>query len=73
MATYAYLYNGTVLEVIPPMLDAKGKEIPIEQRYTPEFCAALVDVTSIKPAPGQNWTFADGKFTAPPAPVPPAE
>jgi hypothetical protein len=40
---YAYVQNGRVMEVIAPMLDDDGNAIPIEQRFTQEFVAALVE------------------------------
>ncbi|WP_250477387.1 tail fiber assembly protein [Caballeronia sp. INML1] len=40
---YAYVQDGRVMEVIAPMLNDDGNEIPIDQRFTPEFVASLVE------------------------------
>jgi hypothetical protein len=39
---YAYVANGRVVEVITPILDDEGVEIPIESRFTAYFVAELV-------------------------------
>ncbi|MDR5857249.1 tail fiber assembly protein [Caballeronia sp. LZ062] len=39
---YAYVQEGRVMEVIAPMLDDSGNEIPIEARFTEEFRQSLV-------------------------------
>lgn len=66
MKIYAYVENGVVSEVIQPLLDNEGSEIPIDQRYTPEFVANCVDVTGIDPSvqsndlavfDGEAWEF----------------
>lgn len=44
---------------------AKGDEIPIGRRFTPDLVEAMVDITSVAPQPQQGWTY-DGKiFSAP--------
>ena len=40
MAIYAYIYDGLVWEIIEPMFDADGTEIPLSQRYTQAFASA---------------------------------
>lgn len=40
-------------------------EIPIEERFTPQFVSSLVDVTDVSPLPAYGWTYAAGVFTAP--------
>lgn len=59
----------TVVELIGPMSDSDGNEIPINERYHPAFVATLIDVTAIAPQPQELWTTADGgkTFAAPAA------
>ncbi|VWC14128.1 hypothetical protein BLA6993_05499 [Burkholderia lata] len=64
MKTYAQIYNGRVSEIIPPRLDYAGAEMPIEARYTPQFVATLVDITSVSPSPRVGWTYDGTKFSA---------
>ncbi|UPG89259.1 tail fiber assembly protein [Luteibacter aegosomaticola] len=76
MNTYAYVYNGVVQEIIPPVEADDGTYIPLDQRFTPEFCAMCVDITDIEPQPvagdvaskgdGGAWSFAP---YVPPAPT----
>lgn len=46
-----------------------GEEIPLGERFTPEYCAACVDVTSINPQPQPGYTAIEAggtwTFTAP--------
>jgi hypothetical protein len=42
MQAYARIEDGRVAEIIAPMVDDDGNEIPIEQRFTAEFIAMLV-------------------------------
>jgi hypothetical protein len=65
MKTYVRIDNGVVAELIKPMVDEEGNEIPIELRYHPDFVAALVDVTDFTPTPVQGDVYADGNFTKP--------
>lgn len=82
MKTYGYINNGILQEIILPALyDAEhpdrqegdpsriGIEIPIEERFTSEFIESLIDITAITPQPQPNWTYVDGVFTPPQAPV----
>jgi hypothetical protein len=39
---YAYVNSGRVMEVIAPILDDDGVEIPIDSRFTADFVAQLV-------------------------------
>lgn len=73
MRSYAFIRDGAVWEIIAPQVDAEGHEIPVEHRYTPEFCASLVDITDAAPQPEQDWFYAGGAFSEPPKPLPPAE
>ncbi|KVE34288.1 hypothetical protein [Burkholderia sp. TSV86] len=56
MAIYARIYEGAVVEIIHPMLDDEGSEIPIGQRYTRELVESMVDVTDVEPRPDLRWT-----------------
>jgi hypothetical protein len=65
MNTYARIDNGNVVEVIKPLVDDEGNEIPIDKRFIPSFVETLVDITNVSPKPDQWWTF-DGTEFAPP-------
>lgn len=71
MRTYARVKNGIVQEVITPYADESGTEVPIEQRFTPELVADLVDVTGLDPVPDQRWTYEGLEFN-PPTPYKPS-
>jgi hypothetical protein len=66
---YAYVQNRRVMEVIAPMLDDDGNVIPIGQRFTQEFVAALVacDETVHE---GMVYDGASFSEYVPPAPSP---
>lgn len=74
MKTYARIDNPNpedpaqeiVVEIIRPMVDVDGNEIPIGDRFHPDFVKTLVDVTSTEPTPQVGWIYAGGVF-APPA------
>ncbi|WP_417436615.1 hypothetical protein [Hoeflea sp.] len=59
MSNLARIQNGVVAEIIS---NADGD---IAARYHPDFVAALVECGSDAEA---GWLFADGEFSAPPAP-----
>ena len=69
MAINAYIHDGIVWEVIKPMLDESGNEVPLSSRYTSAFCAQCVDITNVIPAPAENWTATENNgqwsFSAP--------
>lgn len=65
MATYARVVDGVVQEIILPARDDQGNEIAIDDRYTPEFVASLVDITSITPQPECMWTYDGSTFFKP--------
>lgn len=77
MKTYARVVAGEVVELIQPVSYPSdspdgiyppwlmGDDIPLEQRYTAEFCAECVDITGITPQPQQSWTY-DGVTFSPP-------
>lgn len=66
MKTYAYVDGGKVVEVIGPLTNTDGSEVPITSRFTPDFVLHLVDVTSV-PGIAQGWVYANGVFAAPSA------
>jgi hypothetical protein len=68
MKTYAFIEDGKVSEIIPPYVNPEGVDVPIEDRYTPNMVAQMVDITDLDPQPQQQWTY-DGSVFA--APVPP--
>ncbi|HDR8930256.1 hypothetical protein [Burkholderia vietnamiensis] len=67
MKTYARIYEGEVVEIIEPAIYqndspkespvswSAGEEIPVDRRFTTDFCASLVDVTSADPIPAVGW------------------
>jgi hypothetical protein len=61
---YARIDSGLVVEIVEPMLDEEGKEIPVVERFHPEIVAALVDITSVQPRPQQGWTYDGSGFAA---------
>lgn len=65
MKTYAYIYQGSVWEVIKPVEDADGNEIPLSDRYAPEFCESCVDISDLDPMPRAGWLYDGSKFTDP--------
>lgn len=74
MKIYARVESGIVLEIIEPLADEDGIEVPIELRFTEEFVATLIDITGIDPQPDQRWTYDGAVFSAPVAYQPtPAE
>lgn len=68
--TYARVQDSVVQEIIQGVVDESGNELPIEECFTPEIVAMLVDVTDLSPMPGERWTYDGSVFTAyvPPAP-----
>lgn len=67
MKTYAYVYLGVVREIIPPLV-IDGVDIPIEERYHPDFVAQCVDITDLSPQPAEWWLY-DGETFSPPEPT----
>jgi hypothetical protein len=70
MKTYARIVSGAVFEIIDPVSDASGNEVPIDERFTPEFVATLVDITDVSPRPDQHWSATQSGQTwtfSPPA------
>ncbi|WP_338523377.1 hypothetical protein NUH87_26865 [Pseudomonas batumici] len=65
MKTYARVDQGVVVEIVLPYATDEGVEVPIEERFTADFVAQMVDITGITPQPDQRWTYAKGVFAAP--------
>lgn len=65
MKTYAFIYMGKIWQVIQPVVDEKGNQIPLSSLYTPDFCDQCVDITGMTPIPQENWiaTEASGTWT----------
>lgn len=63
MKTYARINAGVVVEIIEPMTDVRGQEIPISERFHPDFVATLVDVSGKDVA--LEYRYDDGIFSAP--------
>lgn len=85
MRVYALLSAGVVAEIIhPAVYDAEhpdwtdelhtrvGQEIPIEERFTAELIAMMVEVTDLQPKPKEGWLFSadSGGFSEPTEYVP---
>lgn len=74
MKKYARISDGTVAEIIEPFVDEEGAEVPIQNRFAPEFVANLIDITGVSPAPDYCWKYdgplgpdaAPGTFSPPP-------
>lgn len=43
MKTYARMIDGVIAQIIPPVFDDKGSEVPIESRFPPEVVEQLVE------------------------------
>jgi hypothetical protein len=68
MKTYARIDNGLVAELIAPFLNEEGEEVVIENRFTPEVVAALVEVPeNVTVNLGDGY---DGTTFGPPPPPP---
>lgn len=65
MKIYAFVQREQVAEIILPVTDLDGKEIDIKDRFAPDFVAVMYDVTEMKPAPKDGWTYRDGIFAEP--------
>ncbi|MDI2595036.1 tail fiber assembly protein [Pseudomonas sp. 681] len=67
MKIYARIEGGVVVEIIQPWAGADGVQvdIPIEDRFTPEFVATLVDITDLNPMPLEQWLYDGSTFEAP--------
>jgi hypothetical protein len=64
MKTYARIDGGKVVEIIAPLSNDEGAEVPIEARFHPDIVVSLVDVTDV-PEVSEGWTY-DGNTVTPP-------
>lgn len=67
MNSYALVEFGVVVEIIPPYVNPDERNVPIEERFTADFVARMVDITGLDPQPLQGWTY-DGATLAAPVP-----
>ncbi|MBT2299287.1 hypothetical protein J7E70_02310 [Variovorax paradoxus] len=51
MKTYARMVGGFVAEIIEPLFDPNGVEVPIEERFHPDIVAQLVPYDPANPPP----------------------
>lgn len=65
MKTYAWIYQGVVQQLLLPYVGPDGNEVPITDRFTPEFLELAVDITDIVPQPQPTWTYDGSVFAAP--------
>lgn len=77
MKTYARVFQGEVVEIIPPApypSDSPegveppwmaGDDIPLDRRYTEEFCSTCVDITEVAPPPQVGWLYVGAEFSEP--------
>ncbi|MCA8120422.1 DUF4376 domain-containing protein [Burkholderia cepacia] len=65
---YARVDSGVIAEIIPPVFDENGTEIPIEQRFAETFVSNLVDVTSVAGVK-VGWVCDNGAVSAPTGPT----
>lgn len=56
MKTHARIEGGNVAEIVTPAMDSEGAEIQIDARFHSDIVAALVDVTTVNPAPQVGWS-----------------
>jgi hypothetical protein len=69
VTTYARMIDGQVAQIIPPIFDDKGSEVPIESRFPPEVVEQLVEYpprAEPTPAPthAQLWERAIAEMRA---------
>lgn len=76
MKIYAHVVDGVVDEIIEPatydseveidgVVHRAGEEIPVANRFHPDFVRSLVDITDVVPMPNQRWTYDGTTFKAP--------
>jgi len=78
LKTYARIGRGIFVELIPPkpydfqtwnwqegQPSRVGEKEPIEDQYTAELFATMVDITDVSRMPQSGWICFDGVFAAP--------
>lgn len=67
---YARIDNGIVVEIISPLTDDNGADIPIERRFHPDFVATLVSIPAVSTV-AEGDTYDGHSFGPPPEPPEP--
>lgn len=83
LKTYARVQDGVLAEIMLPMVyDSEapgwedgqpsriGSEIPIDNRFTAELVATMVDITDAHPKPQAGWVYENHEFSPPQPYVP---
>lgn len=65
MSLYARIDGNLVAEIITPVMDELGDEIPVTARFTPDIVEQLVDVTDMPLPPSSGWVYTNGVFVPP--------
>lgn len=65
MKTYALIEDGLVSQLVPPYVNPDGVDVPVEDRFTPDMVAMMVDITDMDPQPQPGWTYDGTTFAAP--------
>lgn len=65
MKKHAFILDGLVVEIIEAVTDLAGVVVPLAERFTPDFVAAMVDITSLSVKPGIGWLYDGAVFIAP--------
>ena len=71
MRIYARIEGGRVVEIVRPFVSEEGVEYAIEDSFTPQFVATLVEITGLEPQPTEGMTYENGLFAEyiPPPPT----
>lgn len=71
MRTYARIEDCRVVEIVRPFVSEEGVEYAIEDSFTPQFVATLVEITNMDPAPVEGMNYINGVFSeyVPPPPT----
>ena len=65
MKTYAFVVDGVVSQLVFPYVNPDGIEVSIEDRFTPDIVAQMMDITELDPQPQPGWTYDGSVFAAP--------
>lgn len=69
MSRYALIQNGKIHEIMEPLAGDDGKEIPISERFPPEFVSQMVLLPATSKAE-VGWEYEKGKGFSAPAEIP---
>lgn len=69
MTTYARMIDGQIAQIIPPIFDDKGREVPIASRFPPDVVEQLIDYppraeSPPEPTHAQLWERAIAEMRA---------